>query len=48
MRLNERKEVRDGTSSVGPSRRLDPLSLVTSEGSSPSDRPLYRLFRGGL
>src|SRR2546426_8834066 len=41
-RLNERKEACDGTSSVGSSRRLDPLPLVaprseehTSELQSP-------------
>src|SRR2546425_11605242 len=43
-RLNERKEACDGTSSVGSSRRFDPLPLVAPEGSAAPDRPLYRLL----
>src|SRR5437667_998495 len=47
-RLNRRKEVRDGASSVGLSRRLDLIPLVDLEGPAASDRPLHRLLRRGL
>src|SRR2546430_8237709 len=46
-RLNRRKEVRDGASSVGLSRRLDLIPLVDLEGPAASDRPLHRLLRRG-
>src|SRR2546428_11112687 len=47
VRLNRRKETRDGASSVGLSRRLDLIPLVDLEGPAASDRPLHRLLRRG-
>src|SRR2546428_1781609 len=46
-RITPRKEVRDGASSVGLSRRLDLIPLVDLEGPAASDRPLHRLLRRG-